>query len=279
MSSRIAGLFVYPLKSARGIALEEAEVTPRGLAHDREFMAIDEAGRFVSQREMPQLAGVSTALEPDGVRLAWNGRGGPRGELLLPFQGAAPSVQTSIWRSTCRGDLIESATAWISEVCGVPTRIVRFAGERTVNPDYGRPEDRVMHADGYAVLVVNEGSRLALEREASVPVPLDRFRANVVVEGWSAWEEDHLADIASGSVRLRFVKPCGRCAIVSTDQHTGERGKEPLATLARLRRETAAHRRLHPSENASKLIPFGENAVVLTPGRLALGDAVSATAR
>lgn len=277
--ARVSGLYVYPLKSARGIALEASDVGQSGFTHDREFMVIDAAGRFVSQRATPQLACVATALEADGVRLTWHGSGGPRGELLLPFHGPAKRVETSIWRSVCHGDLIESATRWISEVCGAPSRIVRFAGERSVNPLYGRGEDRVRYADGYAVLVVNEGSRRALEEAAATPVPLDRFRANVVVEGWAAWAEDDVDEIVIGGVRLRFVKPCGRCAIISTDQRTGARSKEPLATLARLRRDASPSKRLHESEEAAKLIPFGENAVVVSAGRLTLGDQVRASAR
>lgn len=276
----VTGLFVYPLKSARGISLPHASVTAAGLAYDRQFMVIDQTGRFVSQREVPALACVQTALDAHGVRLQWRGeRPGPRGDVLLPFAGAAPRVVTSIWRSTCAGDVIEGATSWMSEVCGAPVRVVRFAGERTVNPSYGRAEDRVQHADGYAVLVVNEASRLELEAAAGEPVPMDRFRANVVLAGWPSWAEDDVAELACGAASLRFVKPCGRCAIVSIDQATGARGAEPLRTLTRLRRDTKTHARLHASENAAHLVPFGENAVVLTPGVVAVGDDVRVALR
>lgn len=279
MRAVVAGLSVYPLKSARGIALAHAELALTGLQHDRQLMVIDDTGRFVSQRSVPRLACVGTALEPDGVRLWLDDAAGPRGESFVPFVGPAERVTTSLWRSTCEGDVIAEATRWISEVCGMSARIVRFAGERSVNPLYGAPEDRVMQADGYAVLVVNEGSRQALEHEVGAPVPMDRFRANLVLEGWPAWQEDHVAGLEIGATRLQIVKPCGRCAIISTDQRSGARGKEPLATLARIRRDTPAHRRLHASENAAHLIPFGENAAVRATGVLELGMLVQATLR
>lgn len=279
MQAVVSGLFVYPLKSARGIALDHAALRISGIQHDRELMVVDDDGRFVSQRSVPRLACVATALEPEGVRLWLDDTSGPREEVFVPFHSAAPRVPITIWRSTGVGDVIEAATRWISEVCGHSARIVRFTGERTVNPLYGASSDRVLYADGYAVLVVNEASRAALAEALGEAIPMDRFRPNVVLQGWPAWYEDELASLALGDVRLELVKPCGRCVMINTDQRTGARSKEPLATLARIRRDAPPTRRLDASEDASTLIPFGENAAVRAAGTIHLGAEVRAIPR
>lgn len=90
---------------------------------------------------------------------------------------------------------------------------------------------------------------------------MDRFRPNVVIGGTEAWAEDGWRRIAIGEVAFTVAKPCGRCVITTTDQHTAERGREPLLTPAR-------HRRF------GKQLVFGQNLIPEGTGVIRVGDPV-----
>jgi uncharacterized protein YcbX len=142
------------------------------------------------------------------------------------------------------------------------------ATRRPVDPEYALPGETVSFADGYPLLLTTTASLDALnslisqgDRAAEGPLPMNRFRPSVVVAGTEAWAEDHWSRISIGEVAFRITKPCARCVVTTTDQDTGERGREPLRTLAR-------HRR------ADGMLLFGQNLVPLSPGTIRVGDPV-----
>lgn len=232
----LAGLVVYPLKSARGIEVDAAEVTPTGLRHDRRWMVVDAAGRFVSQREDPRLGRVAPSLTPDRLRLEAPGLA----PLVLPLAtGDGPSQSVTIW-----GDEVEArscgpeADAWTAALLGDDHRLVALAGDdaRPVDPAYARPEDRVSFADGYPFLLTSTESLRELNGRAGTRLEMARFRPNLVVDGTPPFAEDAWASIRIGDLTFRVVKPCVRCVVTTLDPSTGEAGHEPLRTLATFRR-------------------------------------------
>lgn len=251
LSAKIAGLFVYPVKSCRGIALPSAELTERGLAHDREWMIVDAAGRFVSQRELPRLALIGTALSDGTLALTASGRA----PLTIPLDPSDDRRPVTVWRDTIRAiDEGDGAARWLSGWCGRELRLVRFDPDvrRTGNRAYvGDSGAHTGFADAYPLLVLTEASLAELNTRLSSPLPMNRFRPNVVLSGTEAYDEDHIDEIAAGTIRLKLVKPCTRCQITTTDQATGERASEPLATLATYRMNAALEG-----------VTFGVNAIV-----------------
>jgi uncharacterized protein YcbX len=235
LSAKIAGLFVYPVKSCRGIALSSAELTERGLAHDREWMIVDAAGRFVSQRELPRLAMIGTALPDGGLALS----APDRAPLTLPLGPSGARRPVTVWRDTVQAiDEGEGAARWLSDWCERELRLVRFDPDvrRTCNRAYvGDSGAHTGFADAYPLLVLAEASLADLNTRLSSPLPMNRFRPNVVLSGTEAYDEDHIDEIAAGAIRLKLVKPCTRCQITTTDQATAEQGSEPLVTLATYR--------------------------------------------
>lgn len=271
VEGRIAGLVVYPVKGCAGIALHEALLTPRGLAHDRRWMIVGAGGRFLSQRELPKLARIRTALEDGALRLSLGDEAG----LELPDADLGEPVTVEVW-----GDRVEALaadpaanrtlSAWLDR----EARLVRFPESvvRPCDPAYAPPGSHTGFADGFPLLVTSEGSlaelNAALSAVGAAPVPMGRFRPNLVLAGVPARAEDeHGAILLDGGARLLLVKRCDRCVVTTVDQEGGEKtGKEPLATLARIRRNV-------PTGGAW----FGQNAVPLLPGgegvRLRVGDA------
>jgi uncharacterized protein YcbX len=263
VTPHIAALQVYPVKSCAGIGLEVAHLAPTGLAHDREWMVVDPAGHFLTQRESPRMALLRTALDAGGLTL-----GAGAATLQLPFGHEGPLREVVVWRSRVPAyDAGEDAAALLSDWLGRPARLVRFDGRhaRLSNPDWtGELSAPNYFSDGYPVLVATLASLADLNRRLAVPLPMDRFRPNIVLGGVDAWAEDALRDIRIGDTRLRIVKPCTRCVITTTDQARGERdGEEPMRTLKTFRHDAAL-----------RGVTFGQNAVVVQGGTLRVGQAV-----
>lgn len=242
--ARVSSLYVYPVKSCGGIAVASATVAVTGLradgVGDREWMIVDREGRFVTQRELPRLALVAIGLSADA--LAFSAAGRP--SLRVPLTGpASDALDVTVWRSEVRGlDAGDAAAAWFSAWLGTEVRLVRFDRSlpRPCNPEFaGDSGAHTFFADGYPLLVIGEGSLAELNerlvRGGASPLPMNRFRPNVVLAGLPPFAEDHLATVTVGAVVLQLVKPCVRCQVTTTDQATGAVGIEPLQTLGEFR--------------------------------------------
>lgn len=233
---QITGLNIYPVKSCRGIALTQARLTETGFEHDREWLVITPEGRFLTQRERPQLAQIETALSNDQLILRK-----PNGaDLSLPLNMIGPELEVTIWRDKAAAfDAGDAAATWLTEHLGKPARLVRFdkRRKRASNMQWtGGVEALTQFADGYPWLLISQGSLEELNRRMATPLPMNRFRPNIVVDGLPPFGEDSVDEFVAGDVRLKVVKPCDRCAITTTDQITGERSSdEPLKTLKEFR--------------------------------------------
>lgn len=251
MPASIAALFVYPVKGCRGIALSSGRVTERGLQHDREWMVVDTSGRFVTQRTEPRLASIATAISATSLTLTVPGAA----PLEVPLDQSGVASAVTVWRDTVPGiDQGPAAAAWLSERLNGAYRLVRFdpAARRLCNPEYaGDSGAHTAFADGYPLLVLSEASLDDLNARLATPLPIDRFRPNLLLSGVDAYDEDYIDRIDSGGVTLKMVKPCTRCQVTTIDQRTLERGLEPLRTLAGYR-----HNALLDG------VAFGMNAIV-----------------
>lgn len=253
-------LTVYPLKSARGIVLDTAEVDDFGIHHDRRWMITDERGRMVTQREEPRLARIVPRIEGDRLLLAAPGLE----PLTLPLAGDGPPLGASIWDDDVAGAVVEvQATEWISTYLGAQRRIVYMpdAVFRRVDPHYSPAHRRVSFADGFPFLLISAEALDELNARLEIPLPMDRFRPNLVVRGAGAHAEDGWRRIRIGEIDFDVVKPCARCVVTTTDQETLARGKEPLRTLSSYR-------------TVRGKVMFGQNLIHGGAGVLRVGDAV-----
>jgi uncharacterized protein YcbX len=272
MTPTVAGLFVYPVKSCRGIAPQRAIVAVPGFEHDRAWMVVDPREspmRFLTQREIPRMALIRTELASDALVLEAPEAPATR----IPLDLAGSPNHAVVWRSTVDVfDQGDDAARWLSEFTGRTVRLVRFdqRTERFCNPEFaGDTGAHTQFADGYPILVISSASladlNQRLEAIGESPLPMNRFRPNLVIDGLEAYDEDHLAALRIGDVELRLVKPCTRCQITTTDQDTAAVGRQPLALLGSYRND--------PRFGG---VSFGMNAVVTRgAGRaIGMGDAV-----
>lgn len=265
----LTGIHRYPVKSLRGESLTSARVEPWGLAGDRRWMLVDEAGEAVTAREHPRLLQLHPHLVDGGLRVTAEGHG----DLIVATPAVADTKVTVFgrppWPACSAGG---GAHAWFSELLGTPVRLVYQDDptRRSLNPAFSAESDSAAFQDGYPVLLATADSLAALNALVAAgpfpheaPVPMRRFRPSLVVAGAPAWDEDHWRRVRIGAAVFRVVKGCDRCIISITDPDTAERGREPLASLARHRRWDGA------GWFAMNLIPDTPGAVVQ------VGDAVS----
>lgn len=252
---QLTGLWVYPVKSCRGIPLAEARVTPHGLAHDREWLVVDEAGHFVTQRNFPRLAQIETALTSEALELRAPGLE----PLEVPLAaGGKPHRTVTVWNHVTDAlDEGDRAAAWLSEFLEARLRLVRWdpARRRPTDPRWtGDAPAESYFADAYPFLVLSEESVADLNVRVAdpAPLPMNRFRPNLVIAGAGSYVEDHVTTLRNDVFEFRIVKPCTRCIITTTDQATLQRGAEPLRTLATYRSD--------PRFSAPVL---GQNAVLI----------------
>jgi uncharacterized protein YcbX len=259
--AELSAVTVYPIKSAGGISASEWEVDAFGLRHDRRWMVVDPGGRMITQRTHPRLALARPAIE--GERLVVRAAG--LDPLVLPLRPAeAVTTPVTIWRDTCvalwQG---EAAARWFSALLGVTVAVVYMPDStwRRAGPAALPATARVSFADAYPFLLLSEESLAELNRRMTVPLPMNRFRPNLVIRGGAAFEEDELGTFSIGELRFQAVKPCDRCVLTTTDQETAERDLEPLRTLATFRKR-------------DRQVYFGQNVVHQGQGRVAVGMAL-----
>ncbi|AXI81134.1 MOSC domain-containing protein [Peterkaempfera bronchialis] len=279
---RLSALYVHPLKSARRLSPASAPVEPWGLAGDRRWMLAARDGRFVSQRDHPRLALVRVEPRPDGGLLITAPGAEPLHVDAPSAERGDPLADVHVWGTPFQAAAAgKEADVWFAELLDADLRLVHLDDprRRPSDPEYA-PGGTVSMADGFPLLLTTTASLDALNAHiaadhpgdpvAGAPLPMARFRPNLVVDGTEPWAEDGWRRIRVGEVAFRVVKPCTRCVVTTTDQETGVRGAEPLRALGR-------HRRF------GKGLVFGQNLVPERPpgrigdvlGTLHLGDPVT----
>ncbi len=268
---KIAALNIYPLKSARGIALQESLCGASGLAGDRIAVITEPNGHFITQRDMPALARLSATRRDDGLVLEMNGS-----RPLFAAPRHAERLDVTVWKDTVSAaSTSDDVDATLSEWFERPVRLAFFDGSasRVASRDWVEQDTPVSFADGFQLLVTTTGSLAALnedlEAHGAEPVGMERFRPNIVLDCAEPWAEDGWTGVEIAGIRFDFVKPCARCIMTTQDQTTGSRdGANPLPAMGRIRM------------SADRRVPgplFGWNAVPRGKGLLRVGDAAEIT--
>jgi uncharacterized protein YcbX len=255
----LSSLIYYPIKACRGFEVDTSLIERMGLEHDRRMMVVTPEGEFLTQREYPRLAWVTPEVKDGTLTLCAPGYD----SIHLPIQSTGIPWPVNIWKSmgVQAIDQGEEAAEWFSDWLGTPVRLVHIADGyiRRVNEKYVVSEDdHTGFSDGYPILLASEESLQDLNSHLELPVPMNRFRPNIVVKGCEPFAEDTWKRIRIGDAELAVVKPCARCVVTTIDRQTLEQGKEPLKTLGKYRKHKLG-------------AIFGQNVIPLNEGRLRLG--------
>jgi uncharacterized protein YcbX len=257
---QVSELFIYPIKSMAGISANKAVVTDRGFEYDRRWMLVDENNLFISQREIPQLALMQVEITENGLKVTYR----PDGQFIpVPFQPQTNEfADLSIWDDTCTGQFVsETIDQWFREKLGIYCRLAYMPDQsiRLTDPKYTSQGHITSFSDGYPFLLISQSSLDDLNSRLDEPLPMNRFRPNIVCKGGEPFSEDLLHTFSIGNIQFHGVKLCARCPIPTIDQETLARGKEPLKTLARYRFK-------------NNKILFGQNLIHEGLGEICVGD-------
>lgn len=263
----LSEIWVYPVKSLGGISLKEARVTDRGLELDRRWLLVDDNGRFLSQREHPELALFSPEIAGDCLRITHKELQDSIDIPLRPIVlDATSKLEVTVWDDTIDAfEVSPDATDWFSKLIGFSVRLVYMPdeSERKVDPDYAITGDEITSfSDAYPFLIIGQSSLDDLNGRLEVKVPMNRFRPNFVFTNGEAFEEETWREFKIGNIPFVGVKPCARCVMTTIDQEKGViSGKDPLKTLSQYR-------------NFGNKVLFGENLIGLGMGTVAVGDLI-----
>ncbi len=285
----VTRLYLYPVKSCAGIPVDHATVTPRGFELDRRYMLVDAEGRFLSQRRLPRMALIQTALAGETLRLEGPdgspfelptelGRPAPtrsktqqtqvRPQTHVPPQThVRPQTQVQIWKHRVAAMVHEEGSRWFSDQLRTRCQLVYMPDtvRRPIDAPYGRTADFVSFADGFPFLLTSESSlddlnqRIRRNQPAAERIDMIRFRPNIVVSSSVPYAEDGWEEIRLGTIPFRAPKPCTRCTITTVNPANGKRGHEPLRTLATYRRRDGH-------------VWFGTNLIPDATGTMRVGD-------
>ncbi len=260
----VSELAIYPVKSFARIPLQAAAVQRFGLENDRRWMVVDAGGKFLTQRQHARMCLVQPALMGDELHLRATGMP----DLTVSRPTGPDRRPVTVWDDRCAAlDCGDVAAAWVSRFLAIDCRLVYFPEDevRAVDPRFAQPGDRTAFSDGFPLLLIAQASLDDLNSRLAAPISMSRFRPNLVVQGCDAFAEDRWREIRIGDVRFRIVKPCSRCTIPGIDPATGERGTEPLRTLAAYRKR-------------GDKIFFGQNVIADGQGEIRVGMAVEVLA-
>lgn len=260
---RVTQLVIYPVKGFAGQPCETVEVLDRGFARDRRWMLIGEDHIFLSQRRLPRMATIQARIVGDQLVLVHSSS---QSKIAVPIQqpDTAPKMPVTIWKNQVEAVCVPDAGQWLSEILDYGCTLVFMPDttRRQVNPAFARPGEIVSFADAYPILLVGEASISDLNARLTEPVPVDRFRPNIVVSTQEPFEEDKWGELEIGSALLRGVKASDRCSVPTINQRTGERtGPEPIRTLSGFRRFGDG-------------VFLGQNLTVRRPGSITVNDRV-----
>ncbi|HEY6806250.1 MAG TPA: MOSC N-terminal beta barrel domain-containing protein [Pyrinomonadaceae bacterium] len=259
----LSAINIYPIKSLKGITLNEAKIERRGLQYDRRWMLVDKNNKFFTQREFPKMATIKVEFEASGLKIdAVN-----KDPLFIPFDAKGTSTaEVQIWKNVCSGDFVSAAAdRWFSETLDTDCRLVHMPDEtlRPVDPDFAVADDIVSFADAYPFLVLTEASLSELNSRLVQKVEMNRFRPNFVISGAAPFAEDNWKRVTIGETEFHVAKPCARCVMTTVDQERGvKNGDEPLRTLASFR-------------TVQNKVLFGQNLIAMKAGAIVrVGDEV-----
>lgn len=257
----LTGIRYYPIKSLAGITRTRATVLAKGLEYDRRWMLVDENGVFMTQRVHGEMALFGVEESREGFVVTFDGDA-----ITLPYeQGEANyPFDVQIWDDRVKAFEVNPAfSSWFSEKLGMSCRLVAFpeSNPRQIEVPFAAPGENVSLADAFPLLLIGESSLEDLNARLKEPLGMNRFRPNLVFSGGAPYEEDTWRDFSISGKQFRGTKRCARCVLTTINPLTGQKGAEPLKTLATYRRE-------------NNKIYFGQNVIARSLDEIKVGDTI-----
>ena len=253
---QLSQIWLYPIKSCRGIQLAEAELDERGLKYDRHWMVVTSAGQMVTLRDMPQLAQVTPQLLSDYLHV--DAPGMP--SLQLRYHSEGDKMQVRLWEGWAEATMLPECTTWFQSYLKRDVYLVRVASTTSRIASLEQRAQQLSFVDSSPLNLVGEASLADLNERLGKPVTIEQFRPNLVFTGAAPYAEDSWQRLRIGAIKFLAYEACERCMVVNISVD-GKYSKEPLATLASYRR-------------SGRNVLFGVGISHLQLGTLKVGDTI-----
>ena len=257
---KVVSLHIYPIKGMQGVSVKTAKTLERGFEFDRRYMLINAEGTFISQRTHPDLVFFYPSIVDNQLRVSYKGV-----EFNISLaESLGNDVEATLFEHHIQATEVSAkANMWFSKYLNEPVRLVKMEEKDIRYKDLIKGPDKVMvsFADGYPYLIAGTASLDRLNEQLESPVPMNRFRPNIVVKTTVPHEEDDWENIRIGKSSFLVIKPCARCPVVTVDQENSIKSKEPLKTLAKYRKR-------------KNMVFFGANAISRDQKEVYIGDEV-----
>ncbi|KUG26438.1 flavodoxin reductase (ferredoxin-nadph reductase) family 1 [hydrocarbon metagenome] len=233
---KLSEIYIYPIKSIGGFSVDSAEATDRGFKYDRRWMLVDNCNRFLTQRAVREMALLQTKITENSL-VVFNKRS-TSNEIEIPLTPVNELSKAVLWDDTV--DVIEYSSEineWFSKQLNMECKLTYMPdnSERKVDKKFAINNEITNLSDGYPFLILGQESLNLLNSKLDEPLPINRFRPNLVFTGGLPHDEDNWKQFSINNIIFKPVKPCSRCVVTTIDQQTGEQSTEPLKTLSTYR--------------------------------------------
>lgn len=260
---KVSQINIYPIKSLGGINLIDANVEIAGFQYDRNWMLVDQTGKFLTQRSLPEMALLKVELQENSLLVYRQLK--PENRIEIPFlENSGKNINSTVWDDTVNTLHVSSEVdQWFSAQLKTNCQLVKMDldNKRYIGSKYKVNNEHVSFADSMPFLIIGQSSLDNLNSKLEEPLPMTRFRPNIVFTGALPFAEDGWNNIQIGQVRFKVTKPCARCIMTTINQETGTKGKEPLKTLSQYRK-------------VDEKILFGQNLIALDKGKISVGNII-----
>ncbi|TAG56469.1 MAG: MOSC domain-containing protein [Cytophagales bacterium] len=232
----VSQLWIYPIKSCRGILLDNVELDKMGFKNDRRMMVVDKNGDFITQRTHPKMALIDVEISEKNLFISSK----DFSKISFPLYPTPLNfLKTKVWEDYCDSfSFSELANQWFSDFLEIKCSLVFMpeTTQRMVEENYNSTQAITSFTDGFPILIATQSSLDFLNEKLEQKIEMKRFRPNLVIEGTLPFEEDTWKLIKIGDISIQIVKPCSRCVITTIDTETAISGKEPLLSLSKFRK-------------------------------------------
>lgn len=264
---QVSQIFIYPIKSLGGIAVSQAQLTATGFEHDRRWMLVDENNIFLTQRSFPSMALPQTNLSQQYLEVFH--KQDAQLKITIPITLHGNVLEVQVWDDVCNAiDTGKEHHQWFSDILQKKCKLVYMPEDckRLVDKRYASNNENTSFSDGYPLNMISEESLADLNSRLEEPLPMNRFRPNLVIKGCLPYEEDVMKEFSINGINLSGVKLCSRCVVTTINQQNTFKSKEPLKTLATYRKQ-------------DNKIFFGQNILFQSTGTIAKGNKLHITKR
>ncbi|HZG24006.1 MAG TPA: MOSC N-terminal beta barrel domain-containing protein [Chitinophagaceae bacterium] len=264
----VSSLHIYPVKSLAGITVPEARLTDRGFEYDRRWILVDDNNQFLTQREIPGMALVKVEIQKETMTFLHQQF--LTSTLVIPLKPESTKLHLiQVWDDQCQVlHVSKKADEWFSDMLSYPCRLMYMPDHspRPVDEKYAFDNNLTNLSDAFPIMMIGQASLDDLNARLEMPLPMNRFRPNIVFTNGSPYEEDEMEMFKVGGMEFYGVKLCGRCNITTIDQQTSIAGKEPLRTLSSYRKR-------------NNNVYFGQNLLYKGEGSIRTGDTIDVVRR